>query len=218
MDYELTFWQLGARNLSGSRVPWVTTVMEQTLIPTVYAPGSLAFRIVDALAEEIGQAWDAVDFMEDQSFAATASANLPAFEVLFGLGTDLSTDLITRQQAVLARMRAGASPTLPAYRAIGQVADQGDLHPIVDPLANELYIQFIGQEGMPATLGAVQAALGIEAAARLGITYLFRYAVWDNVDTWDPTWDHIDALVDPVTGAGGYTWDSWDALNPNAFP
>lgn len=197
--------------------------MEQTLQPTVFQPGSLVYQVVDALAEEIGLMFDAIDFLVLQAFDSTASLTLPLREAVFGIPTDLTLPLIQRQNAVLAAERAGNNPSLPQYRVIAQAVDpEAMIRPIVDPLANELYLLFTGSEGVPPNLAALENVMNTQTAARLGINYLFLYLLWSHNDAWNtdqgPTGDEVDGLTDPVAGAGGYLGATWDIINPAAPP
>jgi hypothetical protein len=157
----------------------ITSVRGQAMFdklnPRVYENSDLYRAICDAAGHEFDDLRAAIYWASNQLFPDSADEVGIAFhERLLGLNIDVAKPLAQRRTQVISRYRVAAPPTLPNLIRTAATYENGQVR-IYEDFNGHIYVQFVGQFGIPPNLADLQAALIEQGDAGLVWHWLFLY-------------------------------------------
>jgi len=183
----------------------ITSAAGQRMMSYVpkYYETSRAFRaLAQVRGVEIDKLRQALDETLNQFFARTATWSLDDWEAELNLAPQPGFTDAERQDRIVSKLRGYGTCTIGLTEQVAEAYDQGAIDAIQDHTIYQVTIKFVDTIGAPTNVDDMKAALREIVPAHLGITFEYRYLIWNLMDPLNMIWDQIDAL--------GLTEDEFD--------
>lgn len=179
-------------------------------LPTYYESSKVMRDYLQSIGPEFDGLRESLQQILLEAFIVTATdRGLSLREFELGIPNGTGTALEERRSRLLAKLRGYGTANLAKVTQVAESFEMADV--TVDDLSTDptlpdytIRITFINPTGIPANLPNVERALRAVVPAHLGITYVFNYLTWDELDAFNRTWDEWDAL--------NLTWDEMEVL------
>lgn len=184
-----------------------------TYLPPLYESSVVMAELLEAEGADLDLLRAAIEELHAQLFVTTATWGLDAWDTFLGLTPATGFTDGERRDRLVARMRGWGSANKDLIKSIASsytygtvtVQDQND-----GEAAYVVVVQLIDALGIPSTFNEFSAALRAAIPAHLGVTFIFNFMTWDDLDAANWTWNQIDG-TDPGGPLGApLTWDEWE--------
>ncbi len=175
-----------------------TTDVLKSYVPPFVREDPMMAAFYEAVGPELEAVFDLGVSIPAQAWPHLATWGISRLERIFGVQTDDSMTLEGRRSALLARLRATGTSTLPNIVNIARSFAGGSVE-ITEDIANyKVTIEFTDDLGVPPYLDELKAALREAVPAHLLIEYILLWTTWGELDAAGVTWGALDAA--------GVTW------------
>ena len=172
-----------------------------------YYPNFLVYdsqfgQMLDVIQPEINSLEQSRLDLIDQFFIDTATWGLSVYESFLGIKTDISKLYDYRRSVIKSRLAGIGTTTIQMLKDMSLSFSNGEVDVIEYPAESRFVIKFIGLHGIPPNYDDYKQAVYIVKPAHLGVTYEFRFLIWDELDSKNMTWNQLDAKA--------LTWDQFE--------
>ena len=166
--------------------------------PEYYQYSAIYTAIQAAQADEYDSQEAKNADLQAQFYIPTATWGLKYYEEGLGIATIESDPYDIRRSRVLATWRGIGNFSAEMIKSVAEAFTNGEVDVAVDIPAQEVTITFIGTYGVPPNINDLKAMVDNIIHAHLGLTWVFRYLLWSELDAATLTWAAFNAL--------GLTW------------
>ena len=161
--------------------------------PAFLTAQSLFGQMLDATQPEFDALQtDHVDLI-NQFFVSTATWGLNQWEQFTGITTDASKPYDQRRSLVKSKLAGAGTTTIQMLKDMSLAFANGEISVAEYPAENRFVITFIGPHGVPPNITDYQNAVYQVQPAHLGVTYVFHFLIWSELDAKAITWAALDA-------------------------
>lgn len=151
--------------------------------PDFWREDPMAAALVEAVADEAALIrQNTVEILAASSVSTAPEWAVEKWEKAYGITPDGTKPLADRRAAVQALMRGGGIVTPERIKQVVGAFHGGEVAVIEDAANGAFVVEFVGQEGTPAFLADVSAAIHKIIPAHLIFSYAFRYLRIDEVE------------------------------------
>ena len=127
-------------------------------------------------------------------FVATAPDwAIDIWESELGLVSYSSKPLDQRRSRIISKLRGIGTVNVSLIKSVAEAYTYGSVEVSQDPATYSFTITMTDQHGIPSNYEDMQAAIEEIKPAHLGVTYVLRYLIWNELDAKALTWDALDA-------------------------
>lgn len=135
----------------------------------------------------------------NQCFVATATWGLKYWEQFLGIVVDETKDADYRRSVIVSKIRGAGTITVAMIQNVAESYENGEVDITEYPAQSYFTVTFVGTLGIPPNLDDLKAAIEAIKPAHLGVTYVFTYMTWAQLEGYNHMWDEWDAK--------NLTWD-----------
>lgn len=175
--------------------PYIPDLMRY--LPPYYHGSRIMGSLLEAMAEELGVLWYAIDDILKQFFVATATWGLDLWEAELGLLTDRSKSYDRRREIVIAKLRGAGTTTRQMIINTAAAFSGGEVDVVEYPAEYRFVVQFVGVLGIPPNMAGLIQAIEDIKPAHLAYSFKYTYTTWNMLSglTWgqagQKTWGQL---------------------------
>ncbi|TBL71366.1 YmfQ family protein [Paenibacillus thalictri] len=167
-------------------------------LPGYYETSRVMRSIMQSSGAEMDALRQALDEIAEQFFVRTATWGLDLWEKELGLFTDASKPIGQRRSVIESKLRGVGSVTVKLIQNVAEAYDRGAVEVTAQPEMYRFTVRFVDTLGTPPNLDDLKAAIEEIKPAHLAVEYVFRYFIFDELDSISISFDYLDEL--------GLTW------------
>ncbi|WP_188068966.1 putative phage tail protein [Brevibacillus brevis] len=171
-------------------------------MPRYYDDFPVILNVIDRQADVMIALNEAAATTLAQVFVVSADRDLPRWERICGIKTDLTKTIEARRAIVKSRIQGAGTVTVGVVRELADTLYGAATEVQEDFVGASVVVTLVGKRGAAANAEDVRKELRELIPAHLGITLEFTWFVWDEFDTL--TWNQADA----------FTWDELEVYMP----
>lgn len=171
-------------------------------MPRYYDDFPVVMNLVDREADVIIALNEAAAVTLAQVFVVSADRDLPRWERICGIKTDLTKTLEARRAIVKSRIQGAGTVTVAVVRELADTLYGAATVVTEDFAGGRVVITLVGKRGIPVNKDDVERELRELIPAHLAIALDFSWLIWNEFDAF--TWDRADA----------FTWNELEVYMP----
>lgn len=179
------------------------TIRTQRMVdsaPDYYQYSAIYAAIQAAQADEYDSVAAADADLLNQLDIITATWGLKYWEEAFGIPVIEADSYEIRRSRVLSLRRGIGNFSAALVKTVAEAYVNGEVDVAINIPGRMVTITFVSIMGIPPNLADLQRTVENLIHAHLGLTWVFRYLLWNSLNAAAYTWEAFDAV--------GYTWDT----------
>ncbi|NLW89978.1 MAG: DUF2313 domain-containing protein [Syntrophomonadaceae bacterium] len=160
-----------------------------------YYQTSLIFKTyLQTAGAELDTYVTGIDLLLAAMFVATAPDwALDIWESELGLVSYSGKALDQRRSRIISKIRGIGTVNIALIKSVAEAYTYGSVEVTPDPATYSFTITMTDKHGIPSNYEDMQAAIEEIKPAHLGVTYVLRYLIWNELDAEGLTWNEVDA-------------------------
>ncbi|NPV90101.1 MAG: YmfQ family protein [Firmicutes bacterium] len=160
--------------------------------PRYYENSRVFKSYLQASGEEMDVLKPGVEGVLDQFFVSTATWGLDRWEQELGLTSYTGKPYEQRRSKIISKIRGIGTVTVKLVKIVAEAYDGGTVDVTGRPDQYWFTIRFVDTRGVPPNIGDLMEIIEEIKPAHLGVTYEYRFLIWDELDGLNFSWDSLD--------------------------
>ncbi|MFD1957333.1 putative phage tail protein [Paenibacillus thailandensis] len=173
-----------------------------TNLPKIARKDLLTINMSESIGNSLDTTQTRINEYPNQLDVDKATWGLEIYEKDLGLSADNKT-ITERRSNIKARLRGSGHASLEQIKSI--IADSYPDGEVNVTYNGQIKVEFVSIRGVPTNMDDLKSIISDIVPAHIRVEYIFRYLLFDELDTYDITFDELDAL--------GMTFDEFAAWN-----
>jgi len=172
------------------------------LLPDYYKDNLTMEELQSIISSDINNLTNSLGETIDQCFVNTATSILSRYENIYGIQVDVNKSNEFRRERIRAKIRGIGTVTKQMIIDVASSYSNGEVEVIEDNTNYSFKIKFIGTKGISANITDLTLTIEEIKPAHLSFAFEYTWITWDEVETYNKTWNQWDAL--------NLTWDEFE--------
>ena len=174
------------------------------LLPEVYHQNDIIINLQNAIYLEYNKLFLEITGLGEQSFIDQATWSLNFWEKMFGIQSDISTNINDRRSMIKSKLSANGTTTTQMIKKICKDYVSQDVDIIENFGQCVIIIKFTGFIGVPPNSDSLKAALLELIPCHLALEFKFVFNTWKDIEDINLTWTEAMSL--------GLTWEDLETF------